>query len=282
MNDAHYIILSDLAANIMLVVTLDEVNHIAEIDTKTYNTGLYSFSLPEDWSAAGNTYSYYLSLTRSDESVGSLIIRNYDPDKPISQFQDNHRETLSGKNLSGFAYPAAKAIIRATQPAAANDDSYVDELHIYIMLADFDCAFDFSFDSAEVDEETAVEIAKSLVPKTAAIKMNTIAAKWAHEIQNRDGRAQYELLSAKLQSEFYDYYDAVNWVTGMSSPWVNGFVIEITGNSAVVLYECRTSMGFAGYSIDILSYAEENGELKISGIDGINDFSHFNARKNHD
>lgn len=277
-NDVHYIMLSDLAANMRFAATCDEENHMTEIDTKTYDTGLYSFSFPEGWSAGGDIY--FLNFNRSGDPVGSLIIRNYDPDNPVSQFQDNHRETLSSENLSGFAYPAAKALIRATQPAAANDDSYVDELHIYIMLADLRCAFDFSFDSAKVDEQTASEIVRGFVPNETAIKMNTVASQWAHAIQNRDGRAQYELLNANLQTEFYDYYEAVNWVTGVSSPWVNSYTVEISGNRAVVFYEGMTSQGFAGYTIDNLSFSEENGQLKISGIDGVNDLTGYNVQKN--
>ncbi|WP_347490414.1 hypothetical protein ABDB91_04380 [Desulfoscipio sp. XC116] len=71
-----------------------------------------------------------------------IPMRAYDPEHPIAQFEDNHRVTLSSETLDGFDYPAAKALIRATQPAAANDDSHVDELHIYIMLADLRCAYD--------------------------------------------------------------------------------------------------------------------------------------------
>ena len=276
-NGAHYVELSDLAENLRLASSRDEVKHTININTKTYDTGMYSFWLPGSWKAEGDTYD--LQFNRSGDVVGSLIIRTYDPDKSILQFQDNHRETLSSENLSGFAYSAAKAVIRATQPAAAHDDSYVDELHIYIMLADFRCAFDFCFDSAKVDEQTAMVIAEEFVPKEAAIKMYGMASQWAHAIQKRDGHAQYELLSANLQSGFKDYYEAVNWSTGVSSPWVNRWTTEVSGNSTVVFYENRTSEGFAGYTIDNLFFSEENGQLKISGVDGFNDFSAYSSDK---
>lgn len=276
-NNTHYVELSDLAENLMFASACNEVKHTVDIDTKTYNTGIYSFSLPEGWSAGGDTF--YKELTRSGEPVGSFIIRNYDPDKPISQLQDNHRETLSSEDLSGFTYPAVKALIRATQPAAAQDDSYVDELHIYILLGDLNCAFDFCFDSAKVDEQTVMKIAKGFTPNKATIEKNTIAAEWAQAIQGRDGRTQCELLSAELQAEFKDYYEAVNWVTGVSSPWVNSWVVEVSGNSTVVFYENSTSKGFAGYTIDNLFFSEENGHLKISGIDGDNNFSGYSSDK---
>jgi hypothetical protein len=95
-NDSHYIQFLDLAANIRFSPAIDEESHFAKINTETYDTGLYSlFFLPEGWRAEGSVYD--LQFARSGEPVGSLIIRNYDPDQPISQFEDNHRTTLSAK-----------------------------------------------------------------------------------------------------------------------------------------------------------------------------------------
>lgn len=54
-------------------------------------------------------------------------------------------------------------------------------------------------------------------------------------------------------------------MTGVSSPWKESYVIHISDNRVVVFYEGRTSEGFAGYSMDILSFSEENGQLRISG-----------------
>lgn len=263
---AHYIMLSDLAANLMFGAGCDEKEHYVKIVTKAYYTDLYSFSLPESWRADGDIYN--LNFTRSGDPVGNLFVYNYDPDVPISQFQGNHAETLSSEELGGFDYPAAKALIRRTQPAAAQDDSYVDELHIYILLGELNCAFDFSFDSAKVDEQTALEIAKDFTPHKAAIGISTLASRWAKAIQDRDGKAQYELMNKALQTDYYDYYDSHHWVTGVSSPWVNSWTIEASANSAVVFYENMTSTGFAGYTADTLTFSEGDGQLKISGIDG--------------
>lgn len=275
-NGAHYVSFSDLAANIRFSPALDEEERFAKINTETYDTGLYAlFFLPEGWLAGGSADS--LSFTRSGEPVGSLTVRVYDPGEPISQLMDNHRETLSSENLSGFSYPAAKALIRATQPAAAGDDSYVDELHLYLMPEGCGCAFDFCFDSAQVNEQTATEIAKNFRPDEAYIRLNTLACQWARAVRDRDGLAQYELLTAEMQTEFKGCYEALNWVTGVSSPWVNSWTVEVSGNRAVVFYQNETSTGFAGYTTDVLSFSEENGELKISGIDGFNDFSGYST-----
>jgi len=277
-SDTHYILLADLAANLSFAEACDQERHIAKIDTTRYDTGLYSFLLPEAWKTEGNAED--LNFTRSGHSVGYLDLLTYDPDCTISQFQGNHRETLSSENLSGFAYPAAKALIRATRPAAANDDSFVDELHIYIMLSNLRCAFDFSFDSAQVDEKTAIAIVKSLVPQETALKIYPIACQWAGAIKNRDGRAQYKLMTAGMQSDCHDFYESCGWITGCSSPWVDGYVIEISENRAMVFYESITSVGFAGYAIDELSFSEENGQLRISGLNGVNDLTGYNAQEN--
>lgn len=274
-NDNHYIKLTDLAASLLFFSNCDSEKNTVEINTDKIYSGIYSFSLPEGWSAEGDVYN--LSFTRSDNSVGSLTVYNYDPDNPISQFQGNHAETLSSETLSGFDYPTVKAIIRRTQPAAAQDDSYVDELHIYILLSGLQCAFDFCFDSAKADEAAALEIAGSFVPDEAAIKMNTAAAKWAKAIQDRDGKAQYALLSSELQPEFKDYYESNYWTTGVSSPWVNSWTIGVSENQAVVFYENRTSEGFVGYTIDTLSFSEEDGQLKIGSVDGYHNFPGRNA-----
>ncbi len=277
-NDAHYIRFPDLAANIRFAPAIDEEKRFAKIGTETYDTGLYSlFFLPEGWSAEGPVYD--LQFSRSGEPAGNLFVYNYDPEAPLSQFQGNHAETLACEELSGLSFPAAKALIRRTQPAAALDDSYVDELHIYILLADSRCAFDFCFDSAKVDEQAALEIAKNFRPDEPAILHNTLASRWAKAVQDRDGKAQYELMNKELQADYYDYYDSCHWVTGVSSPWVNSWTIEVSGNSAVVFYENMTSTGFAGYTVDTLTFSEEDGQLKISRIDGYHaQFAASNAR----
>ena len=283
-NGAHYVELSDLAENLLLAFACDEVKHTVDINTKTYNTDIYSFSLPEGWSAGGDASC--LDFSRSGDPVGSLTTRPYDPDEPVLHI-DNHREALSpDEALPEFpVYPAVKRLVRADVKGlarGASDNSYVYELHIYIILADLRRAFDFSFDSAKVNEQTAMEIAKSFVPKETAIKtikIDTMAAQWAYAVRDHDGRAQYELLSAELQSRFKDYYEAVNWSTGVSSPWVNSWTIEVSEDRAVVFYRNETSGGFAGYTIDNLFFSEESGQLKISGVDGFNDFSGYSSDK---
>lgn len=116
-------------------------------------------SIPSDWKAETLPDGESLSFKKDGAEIGSFSILSYDPEMPISQFEGNHAETLSTKKLGGLSYPATEAVIRRTQPAAAGDSSYVDELHIYLIPGNGKVAYDLYFDSSRVDEKTALQIA---------------------------------------------------------------------------------------------------------------------------
>jgi hypothetical protein len=88
---------------------------------------------------------------------------NYDPLLSILQLVGNHAERLSIKQLEDCNYPTTKVLIRCIKPAAAMDDSYVDELHIYLVQKDSKIAYDLFFDSSQVDKKLAEEIAKTFI-----------------------------------------------------------------------------------------------------------------------
>ena len=132
----------------------------AEEQTQTVQVSDYTLnSIPSDWKVEALPDGESLSFQKNGEEIGSFSILAYDPQQPISQFEGNHAETLSTKKLEGLSYPAEEAVIRRTQPAAANDPSYVDELHIYLIPGDGKVAYDLYFDSSKVDEKTALQIA---------------------------------------------------------------------------------------------------------------------------
>lgn len=139
-------------------------------DWKPVDTGLYTFSIPAQWKAAAfSDGSVSFTFASNGEKLGTLSTLGYDPSLPLSQFEGNHAETLSTKTLEGCEYPAAKVIIRRTQPAAANDNSYVDEEHIYLIPKNSRYAYDLCFVSPYVNKK-ADEIAKRLVINTNQIK----------------------------------------------------------------------------------------------------------------
>ncbi len=101
---------------------------------KSVATDLFTFSMPGYWDAQVTTdEAVSFTLAANGEQLGTLSILYYDSSAAMTQFAGNHAEILNTKTLENCNYPATKMIIRRTQPAAANDDSYVDEKHIYLI-----------------------------------------------------------------------------------------------------------------------------------------------------
>lgn len=230
---------------------------------KSVGTGLYTFSIPNNWDVQASPNGE-VRISVGGSEIGTLSVLDYDASQPISQFEGNHAQTLSTQKLTNCKYPATKAVIRRTQPAAANDDSYVDELHIYLIPQNSKYAYDLYLDSAW-GSQRALAIAKSLVVNSGRVETQSLANQWAKAIQSRDGKAQYNLMSTQLQKKVRDDYQERNWVTGQSSPWVDGFTVDPGDNTAKVTYTYMTSEGFAGYYEQTLSFSEESGKLMISG-----------------
>lgn len=230
---------------------------------KSVDTGLYAFSIPNNWDVKASPNGE-VRISVGGSEIGTLSVLDYDASQPISQFEGNHAQTLSTQKLTNCKYPATKAVIRRTQPAAANDDSYVDELHIYLIPQNSKYAYDLYLDSAW-GSQRALAIAKSLVVNSGRVETQSLANQWAKAIQSRDGKAQYNLMSTHLQKKVHDDYQERNWVTGQSSPWVDGFTVDPGDNTAKVTYTYMTSEGFAGYYEQTLSFSEESGKLVISG-----------------
>lgn len=95
-----------------------------------------------------------------------------------------------------------------------------------------------------------------------------LACQWAEAVKNRDGRAQYALLSSGQQKESYDGYVSFDWVTGASSPWVDDYTVKLTSTGAVITYKWASSTGPDGVSVTTLTFVRENGALRIGGITG--------------
>lgn len=93
-----------------------------------------------------------------------------------------------------------------------------------------------------------------------------LAREWAEAVKMRDGKAQYELMSRKLQTEKHDDFEAFGWVTGMSSPWMESYQVIAINNKARVTFERATSTGYAGIHENILEFITEDGRLCIDKI----------------
>jgi len=234
-------------------------------DWKAVDTGLYTFSIPPEWEATAFSDGS-VSFAKSGEALGSLKRMSYDSSLPFSQFEGSPAQTLiREETLDGCKYPATKVWIRRTQSSAvvANDVFYVYKHHIYLIPENSKFAYDLFLDSPLVNQEPD-EIAKSVVINTNRVQIQDMANQWGKAVQNRDGKAQYDLMSSELQKRVYEDYQNRNWVTGQSSPWVDGYTVKPGDNTAVVTYTYMTSTGFAGYYLQTLSFVTENGQLTIS------------------
>ncbi|MET0017557.1 hypothetical protein [Oscillibacter sp.] len=93
-----------------------------------------------------------------------------------------------------------------------------------------------------------------------------IANTWAEAVKNRDGKAQYDLMTSALQKSVHDQFSGLNWVTGTSSPWVERYSTQETDAGARVTLEYASSAGSAGSYQQDLTFEEVDGALKISGL----------------
>jgi hypothetical protein len=106
-------------------------------------------------------------------------------------------------------------------------------------------------------------------PTAAAIpsgdaEKSELARRWAEAVKMRDGKAQYALMSISLQEKVRGGFEAMNWVTGVSSPWVEAY--KVVDGDFSVTFVLATSTGSAGNYSQRLSFIKEDGVLRIDAI----------------
>jgi len=94
---------------------------------------------------------------------------------------------------------------------------------------------------------------------------------WAKAVQRRNGAVQYSLLSDPLKDETRSQYEALNWVSGLSSPWVDSYKVvpAQAGNGKSVFdvtFALTTSTGSAGSGIVSLSVVQSEKGWVIAEI----------------
>lgn len=108
----------------------------------------------------------------------------------------------------------------------------------------------------------------SLAAKTPQEAVET----WAEAVRRRNGAAQLAMMSPKLREQKRSEYEAMNWVTGVSSPWVNKS--EVTSVRKVgekkwefeVTFETATSTGPAGTDVTKLVVERFEDSWYISSL----------------
>lgn len=75
---------------------------------------------------------------------------------------------------------------------------------------------------------TRSELLMDATNYTGVFTSEEAAAVWAEGLQNRSAAMQYTVMTRKLKKEYARQLDDANsnWVTGMSSPWIDSFTIQ--------------------------------------------------------
>ncbi|MGG1519625.1 copper amine oxidase N-terminal domain-containing protein [Paenibacillus oryzisoli] len=95
---------------------------------------------------------------------------------------------------------------------------------------------------------------------------------WAKEVKNRNGAAQYALLSPELRSETVKTYEDLNWVTGVSSPWIDSYQVSdgVQADNGSVSYDVgfqlKTSTGSAGEGTVKVTVGMKDGKWMVTGL----------------
>lgn len=104
---------------------------------------------------------------------------------------------------------------------------------------------------AESEQRRIALLEKALTPQTAREAAQT----WAKGVKTRNGALQFAVLSPELQAKMKANYVERNWITGVSSPWVENYKIvrqiqQGQGWEIEIEYQLMTSTGNAGTEID--------------------------------
>ncbi|HAA25506.1 MAG TPA: hypothetical protein DCE11_05225, partial [Ruminiclostridium sp.] len=97
-------------------------------------------------------------------------------------------------------------------------------------------------DSTETSE---TESEKTLPERDLGLEEPYATVKtWAEGVKTRDGKLQYSIMSQNLKDEYYPIFDALGWVTGVSSPWVESYEIAETHMPGDDSYRYKVSVSF--------------------------------------
>lgn len=111
--------------------------------------------------------------------------------------------------------------------------------------------------SPEQESQFDKQIVEYMAPNSAPEAVNA----YAKAVQERKGAIQYALLSDKLKAETKDGFAEMNWVTGVSSPWVTGYDIKDTGKGNYdIVFHWATSAGKSPDSTVKLTVAQKAGQ----------------------
>lgn len=93
---------------------------------------------------------------------------------------------------------------------------------------------------------------------------------WAKAVKERNGAAQYAVFTPELRKQTLAAFEEWNWVTGLSSPWVDSYEVTKageTGEAYTVTFKLKTSTGSAGEGSVKVGVGQTDDKWTISGLD---------------
>jgi hypothetical protein len=124
-------------------------------------TDIYVLTIPETWKTEEYP-EHFVQFLSGDQAIGSIEMLMYYPDQPESQLVPNHSELIESETLDAFSSQFSKVLkmkVKETGTAAGGFSS--EQLHLFFINEDKNEAYDLRFSSDYVDDETAIQIAKS-------------------------------------------------------------------------------------------------------------------------
>jgi hypothetical protein len=118
-------------------------------------------------------------------------------------------------------------------------------------------------------QQRQIELLQSALAPSSA---EAAAQAWANGVKSRNGAVQYAVLSPDLQSRTVKQYEELNWVTGISSPWIDKYELSAgvkTDNGDVsyeVAFFLATSSGSAGAEKLKVTAGSRDGKWLITGL----------------
>lgn len=122
------------------------------------------------------------------------------------------------------------------------------------------------------DYEVRSLLLMEAIYRVGACDPKEAARLWADGLQGRSAALQYAAMDARLKVEYARQLEETNWVTGMSSPWVESYYIDQTEcpdeDSRIVrlIFNTATSTGPAGTYAAALHLMRDGCYWRIADI----------------
>lgn len=135
----------------------------------------------------------------------------------------------------------------------------------------------------EEDDAVKVRLLMNAMDEVGVCRPEQAVDVWVRGLMERSAAMQYAVMTGSLRRKYAQSLakTAPNWVTGVSSPWVSGYTVEQTEETATnrrvytVSIKTQTSTGPAGEYRAVLSLQEDDGFWRINAISADDELSAY-------